>query len=52
MGARCRQEMDAKQATEEANMLAYQDELEKEDDELEPSHSPNIDVRDMSDDKN
>ena len=32
--------MEAQQATEEAEMLAYMDEVEQEDDETEPSYPP------------
>ena len=49
---RCRrQEMEAQQAAEEAEMLAYMDEVEQEEDEPEPSYAavhpaPGTDVGD------
>ena len=37
---RHRQEMEAQRAVEEAEMLAYMDEVEQEEDEPEPSYPP------------
>lgn len=36
----CRQEMEAQYAAEKAEMLAYMDEVEREEDEPEPSYPP------------
>ena len=53
---RRRQEMEAQEAAEEAEMLAYMDEVEQEEDEPEPSYppvqpAPGTVVVDISDDE-
>ena len=53
---RCRQEMEAQEAVEEAEMFAYMDEVEQEEDEPEPSYppvqpAPGTVVVDISEDK-
>ena len=53
---RRRQEMEAQEVAEEAEMFAYMDEVEREEDEREPSYAPvhlapGANVVDISDDQ-